>query len=178
VQLNGDLEYLAKWLGAPRWSNHTKFCAICRATYRGVLSWHDNRPTAEWIRSLVTTGNWQGVWTTICKLFDIPGLSSLSIAYDFMHNCYLGWLQYFFGSILFYLLRHVLEGDALTNLMDVVAPFIRKYQRDHDIKHRYRPNLTKLTMFEKKKSYPRLRGRAADIRRATSYKVTCDQCIL
>lgn len=175
MQLNGDLDYLAKWLGAPRWSNHEKFCSLCKATYRGIMSWQDNRPTAAWIRSLVSAANWQFVWTTTCKLFNIPGLSSLSIAPDFMHNFYLGWLQYFFGSILHYLLRYILEGDALENLLNVVAPFIRKHQRDHNIKHRYRPSLTKLTMFEKAKSYPRLRGRAADIRRATSYNVTCDQ---
>ena len=163
VQLAGDLDYLAKHLGCPRWSNHTKPCALCRASFRGPSSWLDNRRAAPWITQLLTVHNWRSHWTTTCELFDLPGMSALSIAPDYMHNHYLGWLQYLYGSIFWLLCFVVLpHADPLANLDDI-EQFIKKYQKMNPTNHKYRPKLDKLSMFQKQVSYPRLRGRAADI---------------
>jgi hypothetical protein len=158
VQLGGDLDYLAKWLGFPRWSNHTKPCGICLATYRGQNSWLDNRNTAGWLTSGLTCAH----WTTVCPLFEVPGVSGLSLAPDYMHNMFLGWLQYFYGSVLFLLVFHMMTGNPLDSLKEI-AKFIKQHQKDIQTKYVYRPRLDKLSMFVKKTGYPRLRGRAADI---------------
>jgi hypothetical protein len=167
VQLCGDLDYFAKWFGIPRWGNHSRMCSICRSTYKGPMSWLDNRAMAGWVSSVVTASNWRSHWNPDCILFLLEGLSSLSIALDYMHNSYLGWLQYFYGSVLFLLVYHIIPGEPLHILTHTIAPFIKLFQKENVVSQRYRPRLNKLTMFEKKKSFPRLRGRAADIRHAT-----------
>lgn len=150
VQLGGDLDYLAKYLGLPRSSLHSNPCGMCKCTFHGVLSWMDNRECAAWIRSLVTVSNWKEHLKSDCILFQLAGLNALSIAFDWMHNAYLGWLQYFYGSVLFFLVYHILPHDPLTNLIDTVAPFIKEYQKSNEVLQKYRPELSKLTMFEKK----------------------------
>ena len=167
VQLCGDLDYFGKYFGIPKWSNHLKMCAVCPAGFHGPMSWLDNRALAGWISSVVTASNWRSHWNPDCILFLLEGLSSLSIAYDYMHNSYLGWLQYFYGSILFLLVYHILPDEPLRNLTHTIAPFIKTFQKENVVTQRYRPRLNTLTMFDKKKSFPRLRGRAADIRHAT-----------
>ena len=79
-----------------------------------------------------------------------------------MHCMFLGWLQYFYGSVISILVHDILPEDALSNLQ-FVGNYIRQHQKEHNVKHRYRHKLTKLTMFQPKKGYARLRGRAADI---------------
>ena len=110
----------------------------------------DNRECAAWIRSLLTVSNWKEHLKSDCILFQLAGLNALSIAFDWMHNAYLGWLQYFYGSVLFFLVYHILPHDPLTNLIDTVAPFIKEYQKSNEVLQKYRPGLSKLTMFEKK----------------------------
>ena len=163
VQLGGDLDYMARWLGFPRWSNHAKPCGICRATFRGVTSWMDNRENAKWLNTVLTVRNWRSHWTTACELFDVSGVNALCVAPDYMHNAYLGWLQYLYGSVFWLLCFLVLPHEALQNL-EYIGSFIKEYQKRNPTAHKYRPKLTKLSMFLKQKSYPRLRGRAADIR--------------
>ena len=125
----GDLDYLAKYLGLPRSSLHSNPCGMCKCTFHGVLSWMDNRECAAWIRSLVTVSNWKEHLKSDCILFQLAGLNALSIAFDWKHNACLGWLQYFYGSVLFFLVYHILPHDPLTNLIDTVAPFIKEYQK-------------------------------------------------
>ena len=163
LQLCGDLDYNARWLGLPRWSNHAKPCALCMATFRGPLSWTDNRPSALWISSCLTIANWREYCETECEIFDLPGMSGLSVAMDYTHNMFLGWLQYLYGSV-FYLLVHViLPGEALENLT-AIGEFITNFQDENYTEHKYSHRLDKLSMFMKKSGYPKLRGKAVDIR--------------
>ncbi|CAJ1368989.1 unnamed protein product [Effrenium voratum] len=48
VQLCGDLDYYAKWLGVPHYGSHSAPCSQCRCTYRGALSWLDCRSNSPW----------------------------------------------------------------------------------------------------------------------------------
>lgn len=75
---------------------------------------------------------------------------------------HLGWLQYFYGSIFHLLCFNILPGEALQNLT-TIGVFIKTFQNNNRTKHKYLTRLDKLTMFQPKKGYPRLRGRAADI---------------
>jgi len=162
IQLAGDLDYFSKWFQASRWSNHQKPCSICRAGYRGPLSWRDNRNNSGWQSATLKPSNYRSHFSPTSPLFQLPGFSSLCMAMDWMHCHHLGWLQYLYGSIFHILVFIILPGEELENLSNI-ATFIKTFQKEHHVKHIYRMKLDKLTMFQPKKGYPKLRGRAADI---------------
>ena len=145
VQVGGDLDYLATWLNVPRWSNHAKPCGLCPATFRGTNSWMDNRPDAGWLEAGLSCDQ----WVSSCPLFNVPGVDGTNISPDYMHNMFLGWLQYLYGSILYLLVFVLLAGSPLSKLSQVEA-FIRSHQKNNDVKYKYKPRLTKLSMFLKK----------------------------
>lgn len=158
----GDLDYYAKWLEVPRWSNHSKPCGLCKATFKGPTTWLDNRQDSPWQASCLTTANWRSHWNPKCQLYSLPGFSGLCITMDYMHCMFLGWLQFFYGSVLCILVHNCLDGSILQNLQ-YIDSFIKKYQRDNETRYRFRQRLLKLTMIKPKKGYPKLRGRASDI---------------
>lgn len=162
VQMAGDLDYYSKYFDTPRWSNHSKPCALCKCTHKGPMSWLDNRVNSIWQSSMVTPSTWRTHFDSTNSMLEIPGMNALSIAMDWMHCMHLGWLQYMFGSVMHLLVFLVLPEEPLVNLA-TVADFIKTHQKNNRCKHPYRMQLTKLTMFQPKKGYPKLRGRAADI---------------
>jgi hypothetical protein len=162
IQLCGDLDYYAKWLNFPRWSNHGKPCGLCKATFRGPYTWLDNRPRAKWIPSTLTLDNWQSHYTTTCPIFKVIGMSGLCVTMDYMHCMFLGWLQYVYGSVMYLLVFTLMNDEPLANLK-VIGEFISEYQKTHPTTYKYRLRLDKLTMFVRKKGFPKLRGRACDI---------------
>lgn len=81
---------------------------------------------------------------------------------DFMHCMFLGWQQYLYGSVFHLLVFKLMGGTPLANLSDI-QEWILSFQRLNDVQYPYRHRLDKLSMFQKKSGYPRLRGRAADI---------------
>ena len=162
IQLAGDLDYFTKWLGTPVSTNHAKPCCQCKCTFAGPLSWQDNRVESPWQSALLTNANWKTHWSPTCALFSLPGMNAFSIALDLMHNLYLGWLQHAYGSV-FYLLTHeCLAGDPLANLKRI-GKFIKDFQKNQGGRYKYRQRLDKISMFKKKKGFPKLKGRAADI---------------
>ena len=142
LQLSGDLDYFNKWLGLPQSTTHSKPCALCKAQYSGTNSWLDNRPGSPWQNTILTGANWQSWWTTDCSLFKLLGMTSLSIALDLMHNFYLGWLQYFFGSVFGLLCFESLDLDPLSNLR-TIWNFIKEVQQGDNSRHKYRHRLDK-----------------------------------
>ena len=80
-----------------------------------------------------------------------------------MHNLYLGWLQHFYGSV-FYLLMHECLTDTPLHNLSVIESFIKIEQSRGRTRQRYRQRLSKLSIFVEKKGYPKLKGRASDIR--------------
>lgn len=69
---------------------------------------------------------------------------------DYMHCMYLGWLQYFFGSVFQLLTTECLLGEQLDHLL-VIAKKIVEFQRTNETKHKYKPKLSKVSMFQKQK---------------------------
>ena len=161
-QFCGDLDYYSKWLGIPMHSNHRKPCSQCKCTFAGASTWMDNRINSPWQGMQLTTANWKQHWNTRCALFQLPGVSALSISMDLMHNMFLGWLQYAYGSVMYLLTHECLPGSPLDNLK-TVASFIKEIQKGDARRYKYKQRLQKLTMFVKKKGFPKLKGRAADI---------------
>ena len=66
---------------------------------------------------------------------------------------------------MFLLVFHLLDpqADPLANLKQIAA-FIKHIQKEDKTRQKFRPRLDKLSMFVKQKGFPKLKGRAADIR--------------
>ena len=129
-------------------SSETLLSVLCNI--QGSLSWMDNRLGAGWLRSLLNVASWKSSWDTVCELFQLPGMSALSIAPDFMKKQLFGVAAVYLHGSVFWLLCHmVLPHQPLQNLFEI-ANFIKTFQARNHTDHKYRPKLTKLTMFEKK----------------------------
>lgn len=89
-------------------------------------------------------------------------MSALSVGYDLMHAKYLGCDQYLYGSVLYILVFDVLPGSAQQSL-NMVWNFMKAYYKKNCPRVRYR-NFSKLTMFIRKKDFPKLRGKAAEVK--------------
>ena len=163
IALIGDLDYFSKWLGTPVSTNHSKPCVQCRTQFTGPLSWQDNTKNSPWQHALLHASTWRNHWTTPCSLLRLPGCNAWTIALDLMHNFWLGWLQFAYGSIFYHLCFDILPGEPLANLR-TVQKYIKNFQRKGHEHHRYRQRLEKLSMFTREKGYPKLKGKAADIK--------------
>ena len=163
LQICGDLDYYCLYLGLPRWSLHNNPCSQCRCNYEGIYSWLDNRSTSQWQNTLLTPHDWKTHWTSTCELFQLPGVSALSVTMDLMHCLYLGWLQYVYGSVISLLVFDCYGGeDHLANLL-AVGQYIQNFQMKNKMRQRYNRRLDKLTMFQSGTKFPKLRGKAAEI---------------
>ena len=159
----GDLDYFASILGLPRYSTACGPCALCRCTGVGLNTWTDTGPTAAWIGECWKSRDWL-LWEGRSKnlLFSLPGVTALTVALDYMHSKYLGMDQYMFGSTLYVLCYMVMTGTPEENVAWCWA-FVQRFYKGNRTTTRYR-YLNRLTMFVRKKGYPKLRGKAAEIR--------------
>ena len=163
ISLIGDLDYFQKTLGTPVSTNHHGPCCQCRCQYSGNRSWLDNRVGSTWQGTVLTAHNWKEQWQTSCLLFQLPGCNCWTLSYDLMHNLWIGWLQMAYGSIMWMLCFQLLPLDPLTNLRTVWA-YLKEWQKLHKEPHKYRQRLDKLSMFVKTSGFPKLKGRASDIK--------------
>jgi hypothetical protein len=62
-----------------------------------------------------------GKASSVCKLFSLPGVTALAVAYDYMHCKYLGVDGYLFGSVFWLLCFQILPGTPKENLAQVWA---------------------------------------------------------
>jgi hypothetical protein len=138
-------------------------CCLCRATMRGDNSWADFRNNAAWLDCCWTPTEWLN-WPNRSSnvLFQLAGVTAVSIALDYMRCKYLGSDMYQFGSALYMLCYFVLTGAPLENVHTCWA-FIKGFYKTHNTGSRYR-YLNKLTMFCRRSGYPKLRGKANEIR--------------
>jgi hypothetical protein len=133
--LNGDLDYLAKSLKLP-YCFGTEMCCWCPANLTNI-PWWDLKPGAEWSKQLYTAFT---VLAGVCAIFEVPGVSLMTVAPDWMHNKHLGTDQYFYGSVL-WLLVYVILDDTPTNNLDGILDDIREEYANHGIASRFQ-NIT------------------------------------
>lgn len=162
--LVGDLEYLTQYLKLPHYGSKTSPCALCqcKGDYSDT-SWRDCRPNATWVGMQWTPEAWQA-WEhrSSCDLFRLlPGLTACATAYDFMHSKYLGTDMVFLAGCLWLLCYRILEGSPLDNLQLCWQKLLEVYKKKK-ILDRYR-GMSKLSIFERKKGGPKMKGRAAQI---------------
>ena len=93
----------------------------------------------------------------------VPGLTTTSVMYDWMHCKHLGTDQIQLGSVLYILIFHVMGGLPKDNLKSTWS-YMKTWYKQHACKERY-SSFSKLTMFVnvKKKTSPKLRGKAAQV---------------
>ena len=163
--ITGDLDYCNKFLGMQHWGSATRPCSLCRCTKHGEKSYRDFRSIAGWRTSLLTTTQWRAAEDkSTCALFDVPNVSGLSVQPDLMHVKYLGYMQYFLGSVLFLLTHSVMAASPKENCK-TIGLMIARYQRRRDTSAKF-PSAAygRLTIFLRKQGYPKLRGKAAHIK--------------
>ena len=134
VQLAGDLDHYCKWFDLPRCSAHAKPYSKCKASFEGPNSWMDNRHSSGWQQTLLTVENWRTYWTSTNPLFELPGMSGLSVSLDFMHCHFLGWLQNAYGSTVHLLFDDRLHGSGFDKLQHIER-FLQQWQRDHGCRY-------------------------------------------
>ena len=161
--LTGDLDYQANVLSLPHYTLKKGCCSVCKCDEDGDLSWTDFRFDAGWVTSHWSRDEWRA-WPnrSRCQLFDLPGGFSAMVALDLMHGKYLGTDQFMYGSILAMLVQWILPSTPESNLSQVWNK-IQEWYRNHQVPVRFK-YLTKLSMFIRKTGFPKLRGKAAEIR--------------
>ena len=97
------------------------------------------------------------------KLFQKDLCSVLVIHFDLMHCRYLGYLQQLFGSIFWVLCEEMMQGNPVVNLRELWN-FLKTYQTEHKVRSPYSQRLNKLSMYKKQTDFPKLRGKAAEIK--------------
>ena len=150
-------------LGHPNYSLVSGPCMHCKCTGTGPMTWTDFRPAALWRTTRWNPEDWRG-WPqrTGCVLLTLPGTSCWTIAYDWVHVKYLGVDQYIFGSVLYVLVSMVMEGGPEENLARCWA-FLKSFFKENKTPTPFR-YMTKLSMFIRNGKFPKLRGKASEIR--------------
>ena len=97
-----------------------------------------------------------------CPLFRLPFVTGVNVAYDWLHNKYLGTDQYLYGALLRLLCFHMLGGSPESNIQSFWQRLKHEYrQQGTPIRFRY---LNSIKMFLKAKGPAKLRGKGAEIK--------------
>ena len=97
------------------------------------------------------------------KLFQKDLCSVLVVHFDLMHCRYLGYLQQLFGSVFWLLCEEMMQRSPLVNLHELWN-FLKTYQAEHKVHSPYSQRLNKLSMYKKQTDFPKLRGKASEIK--------------
>lgn len=165
VGLIGDLDYCTKFLKLPHWASSKEPCSRCKATKSGSLTWKDSRLVAPWRATVYTPSTWLAhPARSTCPIFEAPNITAVSVQPDLMHIKYLGYQQYFFGSVLWLLCFRILPAGPKANLRRI-GLFIAWYQKRNPCSAKYSMQaFQKLTIFQRKKGCPKLKGKGSQIR--------------
>ena len=161
----GDLDYMCKVLLLPRSTTEKGPCPLCRCRGKGPYTWCDFRPEALW-RTVQWTTAERRAWPERSKspLWDMENFSPWVIALDWMHMKYLGHDQLVYGSIFSLLTKFAMGGGSPLANLQILWRDIQSYYNSHQVPCRFR-YLNKMSMFQRKEGqYPKLRGKAAEIK--------------
>lgn len=126
----GDLDFMAKAYGLRHYAS-TQPCICCRAnTEDADKPWTDIAPTARWRAHIWRNEDWWANHPNRHPVFRLPGVGVLAYFPDMMHTCHLGCWQWFFGSVLKYLVKYILPHGEQQNL-DMVWSKVRSHYQDN-----------------------------------------------
>ena len=165
LSLCGDLDYTNKYLGTPHWGSTKRPCNLCLAESQGARTWKDFRDSAPWRETILTASQWRiHADNRNCAIFTVPNVSGLSVQPDLMHAKYLGYVQFFLGSVLFLLTHHILPASPLANLRRIGLIARRILRRTNKSAPFNLSQWSKLSIFLRQKGFPKMRGKGAQIR--------------
>ena len=155
-----DLDFLMTCFRLPNTNSNTP-CSLCPCNSRD-MPWWDFRTTARWIEAVYTPETWRLTGQNKSKLWDVIGVSILTVYPDWMHIKHLGLDKDLLGSILCLLVEEVLSCmgspavvlDYVWHKIDVI------YTRDRtscQYTH-LKPSMLRT------KDGPRLKGKANEIK--------------
>ena len=135
----------------------------CQCTSTGPLTWTDFKQTALWRSFQWTQATWLA-WEdrSPLSLLGLPGCGYWTICYDYMHVKYLGTDMYMFGSVLAVLTTLVMTKSEEENLREAWI-YLKNYFKTHKTPSPFR-YLNKLSMFVRQGKFPKLRGKASEVR--------------
>lgn len=173
VGLCGDLDYFAKFLSMPHWGSHNP-CGWCGCTKLGPRTWKDSRETAPWRATIHTTSTWlENPERSQCPIFHCKNTTGLTVQPDLMHVKYLGYQQFFLGSCLWLLCHEILPGSPVQNIRSI-GLFVFRYQQRERVSSKFPLGaFQKLSIFTRKKGFPKLRGKGAHVRQVSKAIGAC-----
>ena len=91
-------------------------------------------------------------------------VTGLTVQPDLMHVKYLGYQQFWLGSVMWMLVNEILPASPLANLRGI-GLYVLRWQRRHNVSAKFPLGaFQKLSIFQRKKGYPKLRGKGAHVR--------------
>lgn len=126
-------------------------CTLCRRENSGDLTWTNFQRNAPWVDTIWRKADWH-LWPERSQnpLFQLPGQSCHLVSLDM------------FGSVPQILCQFVLPGADADNVRTCWT-FLKSYYKQRKIPPPYR-YLNKITMFLRQGKFPKLRGKAAEVR--------------
>jgi len=110
----GDLEFMAKAFGFP-WFSSASPCICCQAN-QNTTPWTDPHTNAAWRSTIWNRRSWCQAFPERHPVFRLPGVSVLTYYPDVLHTMHLGVWQRFFGSVLQYLVAHIMGESPAKNM--------------------------------------------------------------
>jgi hypothetical protein len=158
--LRGDLDHMSSAYGLANYNSNFP-CWACQANRRDI-PWTDFRRPAVWEQTCWAAAAWVQAMPDRHPIFNLPGVGILAVSPDLMHDWYSGVLQYFFGSVLFLLVKDVLPGNAEQNLQTAWASIQARY---HGLGVTSQLRELRASMFFPKAAdkFPQLKARAAEV---------------
>ena len=126
------------------------------------MPWSDfNLERAAWLSTTwVSNAAWRAAHPNRHWIFRLPGVGILTQSADLMHVKYMGTDMYTFASIMIYIVRFILPGNADTNLITVWDQ-IKKYVRSQGMPEVHANMKMSMLMGE---TFPCMKGKASEMR--------------
>ena len=166
----GDLDHYYHKIKARRYSA-SEPCTWCSANTSTRL-WSDFRPgLSAWMPTTYTAEQYRATMgAALHKLYDLPGVTILTLWPDYMHCKFMGSDAYFYGSVLtiatFIVVHPAL--DSFQARLDRVWSFCKEYWQTHPCDPSSRFRNMKIGFFTKasrwRNTFPKLKGRASEIK--------------
>eukprot|EP00973_Karenia_brevis_P060186 8375175-Karenia_brevis.AAC.1 len=110
--LKADLDHFGKAYGLPKISELHP-CFLCKCDRSATKqAWTYFKDDATWLASVWDKATWTTAYPNRHYLFRMLGVSIMSVIPDLMHVKHLGTDQYFYGSVLKFIVAHVLASEG------------------------------------------------------------------
>ena len=161
----GDLDWFAGVLQLQHYGSSTSPCCLCKAQAKGALTFTNFRTNAAWRTTVWKAKDWiADPNRSQNPIFRVPSTSCHVVAMDLMHTKYLGTDMYMFASVIYLLCHLILPHEPHENLRVVWHKLKECYVKlGIAAGQRFRA-LTKTSMYIRKSGYPKLRGKAYEVR--------------